>query len=122
VMTERLMANGGVCLVADRDLSGQGIEVDVFGARARMPGGPALLATTTGAVLLPVATWFTATGWGLQIGAPIRLADGRLRDRVSGATQALADEFAGLIAEHPSDWHMLQKFWLADGADAGQGV
>ena len=29
-------------------------------------------------------------------------------------TQALADAFATGIAEHPEDWHMLQRLWLAD--------
>jgi KDO2-lipid IV(A) lauroyltransferase len=28
--------------------------------------------------------------------------------------QALADAFARRIAEHPEDWHMLQRLWLAD--------
>jgi KDO2-lipid IV(A) lauroyltransferase len=43
-------------------------------------------------------------------------------------TQALADAFATGIADHPEDWHMLQRLWLADldpaknpeaGSDAG---
>jgi KDO2-lipid IV(A) lauroyltransferase len=29
-------------------------------------------------------------------------------------TQALADAFASGIADHPEDWHMLQRLWLAD--------
>ena len=29
-------------------------------------------------------------------------------------TQALADAFATGIADHPEDWHMLQRLWLAD--------
>jgi KDO2-lipid IV(A) lauroyltransferase len=29
-------------------------------------------------------------------------------------TQALADAYASGIAEHPEDWHMLQRLWLAD--------
>jgi KDO2-lipid IV(A) lauroyltransferase len=121
VLTERLQAGGGVCLVADRDLSRQGIDVQFFGASARMPAGPAMLAATTGAPLLPVGTWFSDDGgWGLQIRPPIELTGKRLGDRVRGATQLLADEFAGFISAHPSDWHMLQRFWLDDlGADRG---
>lgn len=115
VLTERLKAGGGVCLVADRDLSQHGIEVDFFGERARLPGGPALLAATTGAELLPVGLWFTPDGgWGQQIMAPVEPAGTRLHDRVHSATQQLANAFAQLISEHPADWHMLQKLWLAD--------
>jgi KDO2-lipid IV(A) lauroyltransferase len=115
VLTARLKAGGGVCLVADRDLSQHGIEVEFFGERATLPGGPALLAATTGAALLPVGLWFTPDGgWGQRVMAPVEPAGARLRDRVHSATQQLADAFAQLIGEHPADWHMLQKLWLAD--------
>jgi len=43
-----------VALVADRDLSRRGVPVDFFGARTRMPAGPALLAARTGAPLYPI--------------------------------------------------------------------
>jgi lauroyl/myristoyl acyltransferase len=115
VLTQRLRSGGGVCLVADRDLSRHGIEVDFFGGPARMPGGPAVLAATTGAALLPVGLWFTPDGgWGQRIMAPIERPEARLRDRVHTGTQQLADAFAQLISAHPADWHMLQKLWLAD--------
>jgi lauroyl/myristoyl acyltransferase len=114
VLTERLEAGEVVCLVADRDLSQQGVEVQFFGEPTRMPPGPALLAATTGALLLPAHCFYRQDGWGQWVGAPIELGDGRLRDRVRGATQALADVFADRIAQHPADWHMLQKLWLAD--------
>jgi KDO2-lipid IV(A) lauroyltransferase len=114
VLAERLRAGGVVCLVADRDLSRSGVEVSFFGEPARLPGGPALLAATTGAALLPISLWFTPGGWGQRINAPVTLPEGRLRERVTGGTQALADVFAHDIAEHPVDWHMLHKLWTAD--------
>ncbi len=110
----RLKAGGGVCLVADRDLSQRGIEVDFFGEPARMPAGPAMLAALTGADLLPVVMWFTEDGWAQRICAPIDVGAGTLRARVERGTQALAAQFAELIAVHPQDWHMLQPFWIAD--------
>lgn len=57
-LARRLRDGGLVCLVADRDLSAAGVEVDFFGERARMPAGPALLAQQTGAQLLPVTLWY----------------------------------------------------------------
>jgi KDO2-lipid IV(A) lauroyltransferase len=114
VLTERLRAGGVVCLVADRDLSQNGIEVQFFGEPTRMPAGPSLLAAMTGATLLPVGLWFTDGGWGQRINAPVELPTGRLRERVVAGTQAVADVFAREIAEHPADWHMLQRLWLAD--------
>lgn len=114
VLTERLQSGGCVCLLADRDLGASGVPVEFFGAPTRMPPGPALLAATTGAALLPVSLHFTPDGWGQWIGAPIEPTGARLRERVSGATQTLADTFAQRISAHPTDWHMLQKLWLAD--------
>ncbi|MFL6160687.1 MAG: phosphatidylinositol mannoside acyltransferase [Jatrophihabitantaceae bacterium] len=114
VLSERLRAGEVVCLVADRDLSRHGVQVRFFGEPTRLPAGPALLAATTGAVLLPAHTYYLADGWGQWIGPPVELGDGRLRDRVQRATQRLAEVFAERIAAYPADWHMLQKLWLAD--------
>ncbi|WP_028932345.1 phosphatidylinositol mannoside acyltransferase [Pseudonocardia spinosispora] len=115
-LAARLRSNGVVCLVADRDLTGGGVEVDFFGERARLPGGPAQLARHTGAALLPFGGWFTPGGWGLRFHPPIEMPSGRGSDVVRGATQALADVFASDIAAHPADWHMLQPIWTADQA------
>ncbi|HKC28953.1 MAG TPA: phosphatidylinositol mannoside acyltransferase [Jatrophihabitans sp.] len=115
VLAERLRANRVVCLLADRDLSRNGIEVTFFGEPTKMPPGPALLAATTGASLHAVHSFFVGDdGWGHSISAPIELPDGRLRDRVSFGTQRIADLFAEGIAKRPADWHMLQRLWLAD--------
>jgi lauroyl/myristoyl acyltransferase len=114
MLTARLRANGVVCLLADRDLSHTGVEVDFFGEPARMPPGPALLAATTGAALLPSACYFLPDGWGLRIDPPVHLPEGRLRAKVMAGTQAMAHAFEVTIAEHPADWHMLQPLWTAD--------
>lgn len=115
VLADRLRAGGAVCLLGDRDLTRSGVEVTFFGEPALMPPGPALLAATTGATLVPVSLWFDGAGWGQRIGAPIPVAAReRLRDRVAQTTQSLADWFAVEIAAHPTDWHMVQRLWLAD--------
>ena len=114
VLRERLRQNKVVCLLADRDLSRNGIEVDFFGEATRMPGGPAVLAATTGAALLPVAMWFTDDAWAQVISPPVEVPDGRLREQVPAMTQAMARRFEIDIAAHPADWHMLQRLWLAD--------
>jgi KDO2-lipid IV(A) lauroyltransferase len=114
VLAERLRAGGVVCLLGDRDLTRRGIDVAFFGETARMPAGPALLAATTGAALLPVGLWFTPAGWTVRVHPPVELTGERLREKVTAATQALADTYAAEIAEHPEDWHMLQRLWVAD--------
>jgi KDO2-lipid IV(A) lauroyltransferase len=53
-----LKANHVACLLSDRDLGGGGVEVEFFGERTTLPGGPATLALRTGAALLPAAVYF----------------------------------------------------------------
>ncbi|MFJ7067225.1 phosphatidylinositol mannoside acyltransferase [Streptomyces sp. NPDC101115] len=115
-LARRLRAGGLVCLVADRDLSASGVEVSFFGEKARMPAGPAMLAQQTGALLLPVTLWYDDTDvMRGQVHAPLDVPESGTRaEKTSSMTQALADVFAGGIAEHPEDWHMLQRLWLAD--------
>ena len=114
VLAEKAMKGYAVALLADRDLSARGVEVTFFGGRTRMPPGPALLALRTGAPLYAADLWFTET----QAVAKMRRielpdpADGALDVRAKLVTQRLADAFAIGIAEHPQDWHMLQKLWL----------
>lgn len=122
VLKDRLReADRVVCLLADRDLTKRGIDVEFFGATARMPAGPALLAASTGAALLPVGLWFTPDGWGIRIHSEVPIAGtGRLRDRVTAATQEVADAFADDIAVRPHDWHMLQRLWVGDLPEAGR--
>jgi KDO2-lipid IV(A) lauroyltransferase len=115
-LARRLRDGGLVCLVADRDLSASGVEVDFFGETARMPAGPALLAQQTGALLLPVTLWYDDSPvMKGQVHPPIQVPESGTRaEKTSVMTQSLADAFAGGIAEHPEDWHMLQRLWLAD--------
>ncbi|WP_369269878.1 phosphatidylinositol mannoside acyltransferase [Streptomyces sp. R11] len=115
-LARRLRDGGLVCLVSDRDLSASGVEVEFFGDTARMPAGPALLAQQTGALLLPVTLWYDESPvMQGRVHPPIEVPEtGTRAEKTSVMTQALADAFATGIAEHPEDWHMLQRLWLAD--------
>ena len=108
VLVERLEAGGTLCLLADRDLSARGVDVSFFGATARMPAGPATLALRTGAALVPVSLSFLDDGWQVEFHPEVDHTD------VPTMTQAVADAFARGIAQHPQDWHMLQRLWLDD--------
>ena len=114
VLCERLRDNRAVCLMAERDLTRNGVEVDFFGEPTRMPAGPAKLAIATGAALLPSHCWNEGDGWRVWIQPALDCTSGD----VGVVTQALADQFAKNIAAHPEDWHMLQPQWLADLSDA----
>lgn len=126
-LARRLRDGGLVCLVAERDLSASGVEVEFFGEATRMPAGPALLAQQTGAILIPVTLWYDDSPvMQGRVHPPVEVPEtGTRAEKTSVMTQALADAFATGIAEHPEDWHMLQRLWLKDldpGKDPDKGT
>lgn len=115
ILAQRLRAGKIVCLVCDRDVTGGGMEVDFFGEKARMMGGSAALAVQTGAALMPATLWFEGDGWGLHIHQEIPVpAEGSRREKAAVMMQEVARVFEAGIREHPQDWHMLQKVFVAD--------
>ena len=110
LLSERLRDNKLVCLMAERDLTRSGVQVDFFGEPTRMPAGSAKLAIQTGAALLPVHCWYEGDDCRIGFHEPLDCSSGD----VGVITQALADVFARNIAAHPADWHMMQPQWLAD--------
>lgn len=98
-----------VCLLADRDLTGGGVEVDFFGGRTTMPVGPALVARRTGAPLLPTAVYFDGERRLCRIRPPVAVdRTGALRSDLAATTQRLATELEILIDAAPDQWHVLQ--------------
>ena len=123
VLRDWLADAGSICLLVDRDLSGDGVPVSFFDRPATMPGGPALLAAQTGAALVPVVCQFSERGWRHVVHPEVPVdGDGRLRDRVATAMQSVADAFAGSIAAAPEDWHMLGRIWADVPPDPPAGA
>jgi KDO2-lipid IV(A) lauroyltransferase len=116
VMAQRLRAGKLVCLIADRDLSDTGVEVDFFGEKALMPAGSAMLAIQTGAALMPVSSYFAGDDeWGCYVYDEIPVPEhGSRKEKAAIMTQQLATVFEQGIREHPENWHMLQKVFVAD--------
>jgi phosphatidylinositol dimannoside acyltransferase len=110
-LTQRLEQNRIVALVADRDLSGGGVEVEMFGRTRRMPAGPALLALSSGAPLLSGPTYTTREGW-VEVLTPVSIEPtGKRKDDIIALTRALAEAFERAIAAAPPDWHLFQPGW-----------
>ena len=111
-LTSLLASNWLVGLVADRDLGGRGVDVEMFGAPRRLPAGPALLSITSGAPLLMCTTTTTRNGWVVEIGPPLAFErTGTTRADVVALTTVIARAFERTIAAHPTDWHMFQPAW-----------
>jgi KDO2-lipid IV(A) lauroyltransferase len=110
VLLTTLREGGVVGLLCDRDLQGNGVEVEFFGERVSMPAGPATLALRTGATLVAAACY---AGPGRDhfavVTPPVEVErTARLREDVTRVTQLIATELEGLIRRAPEQWHVLQ--------------
>jgi len=101
-----------IALVADRDLSRSGVDVNFFGYPSRMPAGPALLAVKTGIPLVVAHVSYSDAGIHIDFSEVHVPTEGDESERVTKIVQSCADLFAKGIAQHPEDWHMLQRIWI----------
>ncbi len=123
VLAQRLRAGKVVVLLADRDVTGTGIEVSLFGETCMMQPGVAALAVQTGAALMPAVLWFDGDGWGVKLSPEIPVPKtGSRRERVAALMREVARFFEAGIREHPQDWHMLQPYFVADLDPARQAA
>jgi lauroyl/myristoyl acyltransferase len=111
VLLSTLRSGGVVGLLCDRDIQGNGIDVEFFGQRVAMPAGPATLALRTGATLVAAACY---TGPGRDhfavVTPPIDVQrTKKLRDDVARVTQSVTRELEGLIRRAPEQWHVLER-------------
>lgn len=113
-----LKANHTLALLCDRDLAGTGPEVEFFGERTTLPGGPATLALRTGAALLPTAIYFDGPYSRRSVVLPPldTTRQGKFRQDVQRVTQDLAHGLEDLIRRAPEQWHLLQPNWPSDHA------
>ena len=120
----RLRAGEFVALLADRDLTQGGVEVDLCGHRARVAAGPAALALATGALLQPVEVRYErlprgagGPAYGLVVSFydPVTVpAEGTTREKVQAMTQQCADALGDAIRRDTQDWHMMQRVFVDD--------
>lgn len=113
ILMERLNQGKLVALVADRDMSRNGIEVNFLGGVAKMPAGPAILAVKTGSPLVTAYIRYIDKGIEITFDETIKLpVTGSEEEQIRIVTQSMADNFAKRIKDSPVDWHMLQRIWV----------
>jgi KDO2-lipid IV(A) lauroyltransferase len=116
-MIRRLKDGGALALLADRDVTGNGIPVVFFGEETTLPAGPTALAELTDSVLLPVVVYYKdGPGYRIEVGNPIEIPPADTRaERVRLGAQAVADAMESQIRKQPSQWHLFQPNWPSDG-------
>jgi len=94
-----------VGLVGDRDLTGGGLEVSLFGHPARLPLGPALLAIQSGAPIYVAAVRRAGPGRYRARVQPIEVpTQGTRRERAVLTVGRMATAFETAVAEAPDQW------------------
>lgn len=122
-LARAVRANGLVPLLADRDLTNKGIEVDLLRHRTRMAAGPAALSLVTRAPLQVVKMHYEPhpnrrgpAGYrSVLTFSPVLTSNAPTREeRILDLTQQCATHVGDTILRHTEDWHMLQRVFLDD--------
>jgi KDO2-lipid IV(A) lauroyltransferase len=107
-LTAALRRGEAVGVVADRNIAGSGLAVELFGARARLPIGPAVLSVQTGAPLYLEAIERTGAGAWLGHTVALRAEPGLgRRDATRSIVEQQARAFERIIARAPEQWTTL---------------
>ncbi len=116
-----LKGGGAIALLADRDVTGGGVEVDFFGAAASVPAGPVALAALTDSALIPVAAYFQeGAGHKIVVLDEVKLPGGENRsEKVRAGSQLVTEALETLIRQEPAQWHLFQPHWSEDLEDTG---
>jgi KDO2-lipid IV(A) lauroyltransferase len=117
VLLQELRRGGIVGLICDRDLAGNGVQVEFFGEETTLPRGPATLALRTDAALMPAAVYSGPLDAHVAVvTAPLDTSrTGSFRTDVERLTQELARRFEWLVRRAPEQWHLYQPNWPSDG-------
>jgi KDO2-lipid IV(A) lauroyltransferase len=110
----RVLREGGIVAAhADRDFNDQGWSFDFFGAPAKFPPGPFLLAERAGALLLP--SFFLVADdrrFRVQFEKPIDLTGEGERDaRIRTAMARWIALLERRVRAHPEQWYTFYPFW-----------
>ena len=113
VLSQRLRQGRMIALVADRDLSANGVDVTFFNHPARMPAGPAVLSIQTGAPLLTAFVRYLESGIEITFEPAIAIPTmGKNADKVAAMIQESATRLERHLLAYTTDWHMLQRIWI----------
>jgi lauroyl/myristoyl acyltransferase len=105
LLTAALERGETVGLLGDRDITGGGIDTELFGSPAPLAAGPALLALETGVVPYVFGVWRTADGvYHADLQRVPFPAEGSRRERVTAYLEAEARAFERFVAEAPEQW------------------
>ena len=122
---ERALARGEIVgFIADRAVAGPGVPVTLFGAPARLPAGPGIIAVDAGVPACVAAA--IRDGWSDYRAFVVPLAPpppGTRHERARGFLDEVARAYEGLIAMAPEQWwSIFQPIWDDLARDPAGGM
>lgn len=109
-----LRSGAAAGLVADRDISGSGVELEFFGEKTFLPNGPAVLAQRTGVAIVVGALYQRPGGrYHAVLLDPIE-PSGTEGDQIRAMTEEVVARMEDLIRREPGQWHLFQPNWPSD--------
>ena len=107
-ITQALEENRIVALLCDLE-QGPGVNVQFFGRRAIVPGGPAAIAIKTGAALLPACQYMTGPGrHRVHLDPALSWSHGETKESLM---QRVVNRFEDFIKEHPDQWYAFRPMF-----------
>jgi len=100
-------------ILADRDYTGNGLEVRAAGRQWRVPAGPAALAVQTGAPIVPLLLIRTSpTAFALVVAKPLWACPGAVKNlELERLTRAMAASLLRLVSTAPGQWLTFHSLW-----------
>ncbi len=117
-----LAGNRIVAVLVDRHVERDRVRVTFFGRQVYFLRSPALIASASGAPMLPTVVYRgDDDGFVVECGPPVYVPrDGDRDENVRQAMQTVADFFASRIAERPEYWYQFYRFWASQDVGPAQ--
>ncbi len=108
-----LKNNEIVCILSDRDIGVDGVEVDFFGAKCRFPQGPVRFAMKSGAMCLPgFVTRRTNDSFVVEMKEPIIFPEEFTKsEKVEYGIKEYVKYLESFIRLHPEEWPVFYNVW-----------
>ncbi len=102
-----------IALVADRDISRNGIEINYGNSKTTFPVGPAAIVSIVDGLIVPMSSYYDYDEkLTFEFFPPLSPNKNLKREQnILNLTQELASIFETEIKKHPKDWHLLQRVW-----------
>jgi KDO2-lipid IV(A) lauroyltransferase len=109
----KVKKNGCVAILSDRDYTGQGMEMEFFGTKTRIPAGGLLLGLRSGAAVIPAfAIRVGMCRYHVIFDDPIQLeSKGYQEEDMRKDMEKWVKVLEKYVRKYPTQWYRFEPFW-----------